>query len=173
MVLKLICFIRVILIISYSSNTSSYQLNMPTQFSAIFSYFLVGILWGTTNPFIKHAQDLLKKTTESFKNTLPITHSSKDINNSSSSKYWKELIINIKIMFTEPRIYTPFIGIFMTLCMITCSNIYLSIYLVNQMGSLVFMFLLFEQPISIAAPVCNSLAFMFTAGINIFDILHL
>ncbi len=33
----------------------------------------------------------------------------------------------------------------------------------NQLGSIVFYFLLSTEPISIASPVCNSLSFLFTA----------
>jgi hypothetical protein len=41
-------------------------------------------------------------------------------------------------------------------------NVFLP-YLINQLGSLLFYYLVAVEPVQTAAPVCNNLAFMFTA----------
>mmetsp|Transcript_16728 Transcript_16728/g.15087 ORF Transcript_16728/g.15087 Transcript_16728/m.15087 type:complete len:182 (+) Transcript_16728:35-580(+) len=143
-----------------------------TTISTMFGYCLVGILWGCTNPFIKHAQNIInqKKKLQSTNlqitpNSTAIINDSKKIthvNNKSSlaspsndqengithttnknKPITKSYFQLIKVLFTEPTVYLPF--------------------LINQSGSLVFYVVLFREPISIAAPVCNSLTFIFTA----------
>jgi len=92
----------------------------------IFCYFLVGILWGCTNPFIKHAQ-------AKHNNSLPTNHTIES----------KTYMNTIKKFVTDPFMFLPF--------------------LLNQSGSFFYYFIIASQPISVASPICNSLAFMFTA----------
>lgn len=94
----------------------------------VFLYFLVGILWGCTNPFIKHAQ-----AKHNNNNSLPTN------TNTESKSY----INTIKKFVTDPFMFLPF--------------------LLNQSGSFFYYFIIASQPISVASPICNSLAFMFTA----------
>lgn len=90
------------------------------------SYLIVSILWGCTNPFIKHAQ------TTNSQNTGTKDH-----------RESKTISGNITRLIRDYKMMIPFVG--------------------NQLGSIVFYFLLSTEPISIASPVCNSLSFLFTA----------
>ena len=94
--------------------------------TTFFSYVLVSILWGCTNPYIKHAQ----KSKEA-------TASTREVKDSRS------IVGNIKRLVQDYKLMLPFVG--------------------NQLGSVVFYFLLSTEPISVASPVCNSLSFLFTA----------
>ena len=95
----------------------------------VFCYFLVGILWGCTNPFIKYAQ------AKNNGSSLPTNN-----NNTVESKTY---LNTIKKFVTDPFMFLPF--------------------LLNQSGSFFYYFIIASQPISVASPICNSLAFMFTA----------
>lgn len=87
-------------------------------------YILVGVMWGCTNPFIKHAQSKAKT-------------------NASDGNDPFSVFRTIRMFFSNPALFVPF--------------------LVNQTGSLCFYFLMATQPITVASPICNSLAFVFTA----------
>lgn len=98
---------------------------MSEIITAIVGYLLVGILWGCSNPFIKHAQEDTRK------------HEDLDSTKMTMASSLHRLI-------TKPRLLLPF--------------------LVNQSGSLVFYYLLSNEPVSRASPICNALTFMFTAA---------
>lgn len=98
----------------------------------VFCYFLVGILWGCTNPFIKNAQEK-----HNNKSLLPSS------TNNNANVESKTYINTIKKFVTDPFMFLPF--------------------LLNQSGSFFYYFIISSQPISVASPICNSLAFMFTA----------
>lgn len=127
---------------AYSANYDSEEKNQKSMdrslLTSLFGYSLVGILWGTTNPFIKHAQGVLLKKSKAVEETQTLSSSSSSSPTSSIS-----IVQSIRIMLTEPTVYIPFI--------------------VNQTGSLLFYVILLREPISIAAPVCNSLTFIITA----------
>lgn len=182
---------------------------------AIAGYLLVGILWGCTNPFIKHAQDkanaALKdkenslnvalsgtnaavsslnssnnvvinhtnningpsggntsgnvanitteatvvtsstlvtknthiRTTNNKESLLPLHRVDPNSSNKSHTGFFRDLFQRIKRLIRNLNLFVPF--------------------LFNQTGSIVFYMLLATQPVSVAAPVCNSLTFLFTA----------
>lgn len=93
-----------------------------TDFAPIIGYFLVGILWGVTNPFIKRA-------------TVSST--------SRAPAAGKSHLATLRQFCSEPNSFVPF--------------------LVNQMGSLVFYYMLSKEPVSRTAPICNAITFIFTA----------
>lgn len=95
------------------------------MWQSIVGYITVGVLWGCTNPFIKHAQAISAR------------------NKTDKEKKNEHLFSSLLNMFQDVSVLIPFA--------------------VNQMGSLVFYMLLYNEPISIASPVCNSLTFIFTA----------
>lgn len=97
-------------------------------------YFLVSILWGCSNPFIKHAQAL--KLHDS-------AQSPEEENGEKGHKTSGSGMLSGLKSFADMRVLIPF--------------------LVNQMGSLVFYMLLSSEPVSVASPVCNSLTFLVTA----------
>lgn len=116
-------------------------------FATILSYFLVGILWGCTNPFIKHASNVLQKKKKllisSSNASLGTLDIEKQLSTSSHTSQWNQRLDRWFGVFLEPSVYIPLI--------------------INQCGSLIFYTILFKEPISIASPVCNSLTFIFTA----------
>ncbi len=142
------------------------------QNRAIISYIVVGVLWGCTNPFIKYAQNAVanrKKSlsvskSSSSNETLSsgaASSSSTSLSSSSSSSSSLDtdkekvsdtvdgnMFSNIINLFKEPSILAPFA--------------------INQLGSLAFYYVLINEPISIAAPVCNSLTFILTALVSHF-----
>jgi multidrug transporter EmrE-like cation transporter len=76
----------------------------------------------------------IKHAQAKHNNSLPIT------NNMIESKTYMN---TIKKFVTDPFMFLPF--------------------LLNQSGSFFYYFIIASQPISVASPICNSLAFMFTA----------
>jgi hypothetical protein len=99
---------------------------MSIDFTPIIGYFLVGLLWGVTNPFIKRA-----------------TVSSKAAETSRNPATGKSHLATLRQFCSEPKSFVPF--------------------LVNQMGSLVFYYMLSTEPVSRTAPICNAITFIFTA----------
>lgn len=86
-------------------------------FRSIFGYFLVGILWGCTNPFIKHAQQ-----SSAISRDIRSSNADKNATASGKSSYY---IIN--------KAYSLFFSVFSSL---TDRNIFIP-YAINQAGSLV------------------------------------
>ena len=99
---------------------------MSIDFTPLVGYFLVGLLWGVTNPFIKRAT-VSMKAAEASRN--PATS--------------KSHLATLRQFCSEPKSFVPF--------------------LVNQMGSLVFYYMLSTEPVSRTAPICNAITFIFTA----------
>jgi drug/metabolite transporter (DMT)-like permease len=97
-------------------------------------YLIVGILWGCTNPFIKHAQS---KNSSSNAMLVSTIHDHPKLSSTSTT------FGMIRKFFSDPLLFLPF--------------------LVNQSGSFFFYYIISSQPISVASPICNSLAFIFTA----------
>uniref|UniRef100_A0A7S2CTM5 EamA domain-containing protein n=1 Tax=Octactis speculum TaxID=3111310 RepID=A0A7S2CTM5_9STRA len=99
------------------------------------SLVLVGMLWGCTNPFLKHgtAENDTKTLSENGTASMDGMHSeptsADGIKNLWTLLRWKALI--------------P--------------------YVINQLGSVVYYILLGSADISMAVPICNSLTFVFTA----------
>lgn len=108
-------------------------MNISLLFYKSFSYILVGVLWGCTNPFLK-------------KGSQETQVASGTGSQSSNPKRVEEgFVANTKRSlrkFLNPSVLFPFI--------------------LNQSGSLVFYFLLATENISTTVPVCNSLTFIFT-----------
>ncbi len=91
-------------------------------------YVLVSILWGTTNPFIKHAQaaSATTPTNASGASTL----STLSISDSKGKpNAFMDMIITLKKSVQNIRVMLPF--------------------LLNQIGSIVFYMLLSSEPVSI------------------------
>lgn len=93
--------------------------------TSMLGYLIVGVLWGCSNPFIKHAQA-----------------EGMELERSDSKRF--SFFDSLYRLFTKPRVLLPFV--------------------VNQSGSLVYYYLLSNEPVSRASPICNSLTFMFTAA---------
>ncbi len=110
----------------------------PNMTRTVLSYLAVGILWGCTNPFIKYAQNAAAN-----KNKLLASSNNSPDSSKISYKESEGVFSSIFNMFKEPTILIPFA--------------------INQLGSLAFYYVLIHEPISIAAPVCNSLTFILTA----------
>ena len=92
-------------------------------------YFLVGIAWGCTNPFIKRAEEKLNSSSHG-----------RDKQVVQSQTLASRLMVSVM----NPAMWIP--------------------YGMNQCGSLIFWFLSAREPVQRAAPVCNTLAFIFTAA---------
>lgn len=102
----------------------------------ICGYLLVGVLWGCTNPFIKHAQQKILDNGK-FDKTAPDSKSDGSSNNNTS------LFENLIRLLTNFKLFVP--------------------YAINQSGSLAYYYMLSSQPVNQANPICNSLTFVFTA----------
>jgi drug/metabolite transporter (DMT)-like permease len=138
-------------------------------FEKSFSYLLVGMLWGCTNPFLKKGSTGTSPTSSS--NSSSSSTSTGSVSGSSLSatvaspvhhvqslgsgkghqeyrkgeKGWRGFLSRTKKSlkkFLKPAVLFPF--------------------MLNQSGSLVFYFLLATENISTTVPVCNSLTFIFT-----------
>lgn len=112
----------------------------------ISGYLLVGMLWGCTNPIIKHAQSNLEPSS-----CVPGERNSQDLKDKPQPSRSQHVFQSVKRLFLEPRVFLP--------------------YIVNQMGSLVYYYVLSQEPINRANPICNSLTFVITAvtGYWLFD----
>jgi len=108
--------------------------------SSALAYIVVGILWGCSNPFMKYAQTTVTgiDSCSSIDNCQGTSSQSHKIVYMISSMYDE-----IYRLITRPSLFIPFI--------------------INQSGSLVYYYLLSNQPITRASPICNSLTFIFTA----------
>ncbi|XP_026467135.1 transmembrane protein 234 homolog [Ctenocephalides felis] len=84
--------------------------------------FLVGFLWGATNPFIKKSSAVM--------------------NNISFDSVFKQIFVILKFYVTNWKCTLPFF--------------------LNQFGALIYFVTLQDSDMSLAVPVTNALAFMFT-----------
>ncbi len=103
----------------------------------VFGYLFVSILWGCTNPFIKHAQQASQSANGTQAPHQPTSLLNKEVSKSKGFFHdIKKMVLNFSLM-------VPFA--------------------LNQAGSAMFFYLLSTEPVSVASPVCNSLTFLFTA----------
>jgi drug/metabolite transporter (DMT)-like permease len=128
-------------------------------------YLLVSVLWGCTNPFIKHAQMNTKTESSSTNSTgtsIPSVASSNKLSHTLTSNAKQAPTTNTQ----TPQSGTPKPppeSIFQTLKRFVQDLNVLIPWMFNQLGSVVFFMLLSTEPISIASPVANSMTFLFTA----------
>ena len=106
----------IIMIASSSTSAVAAAAAVAGPFRSIFGYFLVGILWGCTNPFIKRAQQSSTNSRE-----LRSNNTDRNIISGKSNFY----IVN--------KAYGLFASVFSSL---TDRNIFIP-YAINQAGSLV------------------------------------
>lgn len=139
-------------------------------------YLLVSILWGCTNPFIKHAQMNAKDATSQQQSTtqlgtqqtssstspIPSAPSSNKLSHTLTSNS-KQLHVNSTTVVNGQTKSASGESIFLTLKRFVQDLNVLIPWVLNQMGSVVFFALLSTEPISIASPVANSMTFLFTA----------
>jgi len=111
------------------------------------SMILVGVLWGCTNPLLRKGSAEITSSSSSFSSSSSSTSkSAADTNNTS-----------IKIRACEKmysfltQAYRPFLSI----------KVWLP-YVLNQLGSVVFYTLLANSNISMAVPICNAFALLFS-----------
>eukprot|EP01039_Chlorochromonas_danica_P002902 gene2902-3168_t len=107
------------------------------SFPVLLGYLLVSLLWGCSNPFIKHAQVITSQ-----RQAAAHKGGEDEADKGHTRNFFQTLLSGLRT-FQDLRVLIPF--------------------LVNQTGSLVFFFLLSSEPVSIASPVCNSLTFVVTA----------
>ncbi len=107
-------------------------------------YFIVGVLWGCTNPFIKRAQIAISNAEKDCDHK---DNDDKDKDRSSADKnsFWRgwEIAHFLRKLLSNPMLVAPFV--------------------VNQIGSFIFYILLATGDISTTSPICNALALIFTA----------
>lgn len=103
------------------------------------SYVLVSMLWGCTNPFIKRAQAQNMASSASSSTASPSTLPKYAVNDKKKASF----MTPIYRMLTDSKSFIP--------------------YAINQSGSVLFGYILSQQPVSQAVPICNSLTFIFTA----------
>lgn len=119
-------------------------------FAALFSpeivwLVVVGMLWGCTNPLIKHGSS---GVASELSNSAKEDGSSSSNGNSSAEKNGKKGVVgtalkDVLFLLSRWRYVVPF--------------------LVNQLGSVVFFWRLSGSDMSLVSPVANGLAFFFTA----------
>ena len=96
---------------------------------------IVGMFWGCTNPLIRKGSLLDSTTTSSVScntNDKSLTTNEKNVSS----------ILNELLKFRFVRVILP--------------------YIINQLGSLFFYFTLSNTNLSVAVPVCNALALVFS-----------
>ena len=104
------------------------------------SMILVGLLWGCTNPFLRKGSVEVNKSAAAAaadnnnNNTDDDEHKKKKKKTKNPMTVWQ--------VFRNMQLYVPF--------------------LLNQAGSLVFYFLLANSNISMAVPICNAFALVFS-----------
>jgi glucose uptake protein GlcU len=115
--------------------------------TTVCGYVLVGILWGCSNPFLKHGQQKAQAATAASVNAQNKTSAQKSSNNGTNlaqDESQTSFIYSLKQLFTSPRLFLPFA--------------------INQSGSIVYYYMLSSEPVSRASPICNALTFAFTAA---------
>jgi hypothetical protein len=97
---------------------------------------LVGVLWGCTNP-------LLRKGSEEVTSSSSSSSSSSSTSLKSSKSKGKYTFITEALRsFLNIKVWLP--------------------YVINQSGSVVFYILLANSNISVAVPICNAIALLFS-----------
>ena len=100
------------------------------------SMILVGLLWGCTNPFLR------KGSVEVNKSAAVAAADTNTNTDDDEHKKKKKNPMNVWQVFRNMQLYVPF--------------------LLNQAGSVVFYFLLANSNISMAVPICNAFALVFS-----------
>ena len=99
------------------------------------SMILVGLLWGCTNPFLrKGSVEVNKSAAAAAAETNTNTDDDEHKKTKNPMTVWQ--------VFRNMQLYVPF--------------------LLNQAGSVVFYFLLANSNISMAVPICNAFALVFS-----------
>ena len=105
---------------------------------------LVGAFWGCTNPWIRRGA-LETALSKSMPATEP-NHNSRDNDNTHSSALplpsWFSSLASVVQKFQDYRVWLP--------------------YALNQAGSGVYYFLLSSSDLTMAVPICNGLALVFS-----------
>jgi hypothetical protein len=99
------------------------------------SFALVGALWGCTNPLLKEG------SSSSVDQAARVAQKSNK--QEASGDLWSRQLRILFGVLTNWRFLLP--------------------YVLNQSGSVVYVYLLGSSDISLAVPICNSLTFVFTA----------
>lgn len=118
--------------------------------TSLLLYVLVGMLWGCTNPYIKRAQ---MNAASSLPHSLEVKERRQGSNVPGSGGMGNNSTVNSNI----------FIKTLAPLRRLLSDPLVLGPYLINQSGSIVFFYVLSKEPVTRAAPLCNALAFVFTA----------
>ena len=103
-------------------------------------------MWGCTNPYIKHAQELVansKREVQTNSRQQKSSMNAYDDPMGHIGSFLKSSIGRLFDLLTKPMLLLP--------------------YALNQTGSLIFYYLLSQEPVSQANPICNALTFVFTA----------
>jgi hypothetical protein len=109
--------------------------------SDLLSAILVGAVWGITNPFLRRGSSGEESGSISKKKTAASTKDEPDDESGKTSYYGS--IIESLLLFRRVSVWLP--------------------YLLNQSGSLLYYKLLAEAPLSLAVPVCNAMALVFSS----------
>jgi uncharacterized membrane protein len=117
---------------------------MPAIFEVL-SLILVGALWGTTNPFLRQ-QANNEDGGVSEETSSPSTHhdaaDAADSRAPQSQQSWIQSILSSLATFRRFGVWLAF--------------------LLNQSGSILFYYSLANSDISLAVPICNGLALLFS-----------
>jgi multidrug transporter EmrE-like cation transporter len=145
--------------------------------STMIGYLMVSLLWGCTNPFIKHAQVKAATSAESAAVNSDKTDHSVLVASSTpisvaTAGQLSHIHPNTSTTNTATQLDRPPLS---GIKKITGDSIYITLkrfvqdlnvlvpWMLNQLGSVGFFVLLSTEPVSIASPVVNSLTFLFTA----------
>jgi hypothetical protein len=120
----------------------------------VLSIFLVGALWGCTNPFVKRARARLVAIEKASREGSSVLSNGKESMGrgdkiaggsgvSSCTDDSTGAVDFLLSLVKHPTLAAPFI--------------------INQLGSLLFYYLLATENVSLVSPLCNSLALAFTA----------
>eukprot|EP00747_Dinoflagellata_sp_TGD_P165259 gnl/TRDRNA2_/TRDRNA2_186303_c0_seq1.p1 gnl/TRDRNA2_/TRDRNA2_186303_c0~~gnl/TRDRNA2_/TRDRNA2_186303_c0_seq1.p1 ORF type:complete len:147 (+),score=17.98 gnl/TRDRNA2_/TRDRNA2_186303_c0_seq1:128-568(+) len=107
------------------------------------SFCAVGTLWGATNPFLREGAQSADGTNGC---TASDTERSGEAQVQDSGSLPKRVLAQLFRAFARWRFLAPF--------------------LLNQLGSVLYYYLLGEHPISVAVPAANSIAFAVTAVVE-------
>ena len=112
---------------------------MPTL-SETPALILVGALWGCTNPLLRKGSSEAKSSFGHAETTAAAESS--DPSSRSSDSFARSFFISSLSKFLHFRVWLP--------------------YLLNQSGSLLFYYALSKSDLSLAVPICNALALIFS-----------
>ncbi|OAX82051.1 hypothetical protein ACJ72_03609 [Emergomyces africanus] len=111
----------------------------PSAFNYILSFLLVGVAWGFTTPFIRHAAVHFGARTKEEKSAAG--------GDATSSSWW----VKRKVL-----------SLFQTVVNLLRTPGYTVPLLINLTGSVWFFLLVGKHELSLTVPIANSMAFLFT-----------